>query len=49
MQTFFDLGGIMFIFGARAYAISAEDLATRDEIAFGQAWLKNTREGCTNE
>ena len=33
------------IFGTRAYAISAEDLATRDgEIAFGQAWLKNTRE-----
>ena len=35
----------MSLFGDRAYAVSAEDLATRDgEIAFGQAWLKNTRE-----
>ena len=33
------------LFGDRAYAVSAEDLATRDgEVAFGQAWLKNTRE-----
>ena len=35
----------MLSFQDRAYAVSAEDLATRDgEIAFGQAWLKNTRE-----
>ena len=37
--------GLCSFFGDRAYAVSAGDLATRDgEIAFGQAWLKNTRE-----